>query len=165
LLCRGGFTLVEILAVLAILAMFVTLVTVNYQAPLLDARLQNAFERMEGLDRTLRLVAQNQGRPIKLRIDLAHGELAAECGSGGGDFNETYTLPAGIRLEQLCVDQERIDGDEATILFSSAGTSATYAIGLTIPDGRCRWLLVVGATGQTVQVNGDDDLKQYLSFK
>jgi len=162
---RTAFTLFEMLAVVALLALFVATVSVNYKVPLRQVRLQNAEERIEGLDRRLRLVARDSGKPLELRIILDKGVFSARESHDTGTFSESYVLPSGISLEEVYVGADRVTDGEAMIRFASSGTTATYAICLRLPDRQQQWILVVGGTGQTVQFDDGESVKPFLSLE
>ena len=160
---RCGFTLMELLIVVSLLAIFVASVAVNYRGPLQEARLQNSQERLEDMDRRLRMVACNQGQSLELQIDMEEGEFSLADRTERDTFTESYKLPGGVRLDAVYVGQDRMFGREAIVRFSSSGTTPTYALGLTGKKGRTRWLLFIGLTGQMTEFDDHRDLRPFLS--
>ena len=162
---REAFTLTELLVVVGLLSLFVGTVAVKYKTPLQEVRLRTAVERIEGLDRRLRLVARDSGEPVELRIVLGRGAFSSSGGRGTDSFAESYVLPSGLHLECVHVDGRRINNDEALIRFTSAGATATYAVVLNLANDEQRCLLVLGQTGQTVFFEDETSMKPFLSLE
>lgn len=144
---RSAFTLIEMTVVIAIIAMFATVVIVRYKAPLATAKVQNVIERLEHQDRLLRNFAKQHSRPVLLAVDQETGIFTPQNSGSVPCGVQPVTLPSGVQLECLYIGTEVAD----KIHYASDGTSPTYVLGLKSGDGKVTWLLVIGATGQTVR--------------
>jgi len=161
---RPAFTLVELLAVMSLLSLFVAALAVSHKAPMERARLRNAQERIEGIDRRLRLTVRRSGTPVELHVEVTDGVFTVRNKEDSEGYGESYRLPPSVRLKQVYVDREQVAGKETTIRYSSSGMTPTFAIGLEGTGGQIRWILFVGATGQTVEFADLSELRPFLNL-
>ena len=162
--CRPAFTLVELLAVMGLLSLFVAALSFNYKTPMELARLRNAQERIEGIDRRLRLAANRRGTPVELQVEVDDGVFTVKDRENSEQFGGSYRLPPSIRLNRVYVNGEQAAGRETIIRYCSTGPTKTYAIGLEGAGGQSRWILFVGATGQTVEFADLSGLRPFLDL-
>jgi len=160
---RGGFTLIEISAVLAIGAALTLLAAVCLRAPFQSARFECAVDRLASLDRRVRDHARRFGRPADLVVDLDAGSLAvADPGAHG--VPQQVLVARAANMDCLAVGGKRTHAGAMTIPMSEHGRSATYALRLRGPAGQSVWLIVAGITGQVVRTEGEDDTDSLLAF-
>ena len=70
---RSAFTLIELLAVVAILGMFASVATVVVRGSISAARHQLEWQRLQSMDVTLRAQCRRLNRPATLQVDLNTG--------------------------------------------------------------------------------------------
>jgi general secretion pathway protein H len=141
----GGFTLIEMLAVLAILGVALALV-VAYRAPAtsgLDLR-GSAAAVAAGL-RLARSEAILENHPVVFGLDLAGHRFRA--GSAG-----PQPLPPGLAIELLTVAGERRPGLAGDIRFNPDGSSTGGRITLAEGDRK----IIVGVDWLTGRVSTAD---------
>jgi len=146
-----GFTLVELAAVLVLLAVIGGTAALSLRGLGQVARTEDVVERLAAWDRQCRLLAMQSGQPVRMTVDLEDATLTRAWQSDRGDREPSgWALPRGYRLEAL--EQEtRIAGsgvDDRRVTFSPAGHSPSYALGFTDPRGRRGWFFVAGLSGQ-----------------
>jgi len=107
-----GFTLVEMLVVLAVMALIVAIVPPFLGAGQSRAELQTAARAIEAALRETRSLAIRQGRSQTFLVDAASGSYR------GGDRERVRHVPAGIRLSLFAASDPRPRGEDA----SGAGT-------------------------------------------
>lgn len=166
---QPGFTLIETLAVLALLGLLATVVTVSLAGPRSAARIGAVVADLGACDRTVRERARGSNRPVRLRIDLDGGTVwrAEALGGDGGDGGDgganggrrnaaealLLRLPAGYRFAGVVTPAGRTSAGTVEVACSGAGLSPSYAVHLSCP-GQDRWVLVAGLSGQ---VSDTDD--------
>jgi type II secretion system protein H len=156
-----GFTLVELVAVLTIMAILAGAASLSLRGPHQTARLEGAVERLTMVDRQVREHARRYGRCEQLTICPNTGRIAAVAPDGQKTLIAPFQLDGRV-IEQVAIGERRSDCDEVTIDYSAQGRSATFAMRLRGPDGKSHWLLFAGATGQTVRIEDEKTVKELL---
>lgn len=175
---RRGFTLMELLAVVAVLGLIAGAtawsmadqVRQGSMADLIakfrhvDEFARHAARRIEG-DWTLNIDVSEQsmwrqrqhdgsterGPVFKLPGEFAIGSILVASGgqSGGSDSARTrYREHSGGRVE-LKVDRN--------------GSTASYAVELKGPENQRRWLLIAGLSGQLIEYDNDQPIKDIFA--
>jgi type II secretory pathway pseudopilin PulG len=178
---RAAFTLIEVLAIVALLGLLVG-ATVWLMAD--DARRASradALGQIAHADRTARLAAQRLGRPCVLRCDLDAQRLRRVVHDTGEEaVSHTVDLPQGFRIARITLPAapgrsprtrrrqagRDIDAGVVDIAYSTAGRSTSYALRLVFEGGRGRrsdkdlggWLVVAGLTGQIMVVQDAEEV-------
>jgi len=185
---RGAFTLVEMLAVVAVIGLLAGAVTwlSAGQAGRADGR--EAVSRIIHADRMARVEALRLGRPCSLRFDLDAQTVVAvsEDRRGRETAGRRVSLPANCRLQRVWIARSASgsDGDgpyieketglaAADVRLSTAGRSATYAVKLAFEPGRggkgaggsggAVWIVFCGITGQATCMNDDVETEKLLA--
>jgi type II secretion system protein H len=159
----GGFTLVELVAVLTIVAIFAGAASLSLRGPRQAARLESAVERLTMVDRQLREHARHYGRSEQLTICPNTGRIAAVAHDGRKTPIAPFQLDGRV-IEQVAIGERRSDCDEVTIDYTGQGRSATFAVRLRGPEGKSHWLLFAGATGQMVRIEDEKTVEELLSL-
>jgi prepilin-type N-terminal cleavage/methylation domain-containing protein len=158
---RSAFTLIEMTVTLTILAMVVSLVAVNYREPVNNARLENAFEQIDRLDQRVRHWTKTNNVPAQIRVDLDRGIFAAEKeGSVKLPIPEAK-IPDGMKLKELRVMGENRFGRDTIIPYTSEGVAPCWAYSIVYSSGREQYRLIIGATGQSLTIENEDELKRF----
>jgi general secretion pathway protein H len=131
-----GFTLVELLVVLAILALVVTLMPPFLAGGQSRAELSTGAREIAAALRETRSLAIRQGRSAAFVVDGAAGTFRAAGGA------RERRLPAGLRLSLLTLANQRLDA--GVIRFfgdgSSTGGSVSIVQGERRSDVTVDWL-------------------------
>jgi prepilin-type N-terminal cleavage/methylation domain-containing protein len=163
---RSAFTLIELMAVLAIMSMLVAVAAVSLKGVCRAARIQHAIEQFLAFDHRVREHATLHGTRGTITIDLDKNTVASMSRDTSGR-PVTIELPLGgaARIDHVRVGRRAIDYGRATITVTDRGATPTYAARLCGVDGSTRWLLFAGLTGQTTEFNNDTELdKLFAAF-
>ena len=152
-----GFTLLEVLVVLAILGLVVGVVALRLKQPLRVARTGDSIGRIAFVDRQARSYAKRFARPIRLVYDMDKSCLYAES----TDHKELFRvcLPNGIRISNTCTADGSVDHGRSAIDVSSTGQTDSYAVRLGVGEESGHWVFFAGVTGQSSQFEVEDDVK------
>jgi type II secretion system protein H len=115
----GGFTLIELVAVMTILAILAGAVSLSLRGPYQTARLENAVERLTMVDRQMREHARRYGRSEQLTICPNTGQIAAVAADGQPAAVAPFRLDAGITIGQVATAEHRSDCDEVVIILEN----------------------------------------------
>lgn len=138
---EAGFTLVEMLAVLAILALTATLAVSRMSERRTADAVAVAVSGSLALLRETRETAIRSGRDQVAYIDAVHGRLVAQ----GGRAEVRFPRSEGVRLRAVSV--ERYPDGRAGVRFFSAGGSTGGAVTVDF-EGRSRSIHVDWLTGR-----------------
>jgi type II secretion system protein H len=158
---RGGFSLVELTAVLVILAIASGAAVLRYQSSLESARIDSAAERIEQLDRRSRAYARGQGQGVLVGLDLSAGRIWCQD-RDGRRLPWSLELGEDLRLAEAAVAGESSSIGSISLLISRQGLSPTYAVCLEDSQGRRRWIAFAGLTGQIWHPQGRPELSRLL---
>lgn len=112
-----GFTLIELIVVLAILALATALVPPLLSGGRDRAAFQSTVREVAAALRETRSLAMTRDRSEALLVDVSHGVLR------WGGSRGAHTVPKGIRLALLTTTGERVDGGSGDIRFFPDGSS------------------------------------------
>src|SRR5258706_10558348 len=100
---RCGFTLIEMLVVIALAALMATIVAVSLTGSYRSARVEDAAGRIATHDRLSREYARRFGMSGRLVFDLGRGTVTRAAGDEGGSVGEGggMELPSGVRVERM----------------------------------------------------------------
>jgi len=156
---QTGFTLIELSAVILILALFVTMTTAYLDQALPQARLESAARSLASQISNLRFTAVAQAKSFRLEFDL-DGEAYRVVTPFREDgrvaeveeervAEEWSYLPQGVEFEDIAIGAERWTEGIVRIDFTALGHSVEHFIHLRRlrPEGRFT-LAVAGLTGR-----------------
>lgn len=153
-----GFTLLELLAAVAVMGLIVGMTAWSLTGRLTGARMEEVIGQVAAMDGWARQAARNSGRAVRLVFDLRAGTVARA--DREGMLSSQYRLPAGYSLLGLVrADAPRPDGERA-VEFAAGGWSASYAVQLSGPGGRECWVLFAGWTGDRRVFDDDDQVQE-----
>jgi prepilin-type N-terminal cleavage/methylation domain-containing protein len=144
-----GFTLIEMMAVIIIIALLSTAAALSFSHTLAAARAREAFGQVQSLDASARQFARRWGRTIQIVLDLSNRTLARR----ERNVNTFVTsLPSGCRIDEVRMSSRRESVGEVSIECSANGLSRTYAVHVVGPQ-LDQWLVFAGLSGQVTKVN------------
>ena len=160
---RKAFTLIELVAVLAIVALLTAGVSLSLRGALRDAHAEDAASRLVAFDALARQEARRLNRPSELHIDPHDGRVwRREVSASGGDHETgvALVLPPGVAIDEVFTARGRSRATETiTIACSASGRTASYAILLSGPGERRRWIMFAGLTGQSRLIEHDRNVQ------
>ena len=114
---NGGFSLVELLVVLSIIALVAGLVVPVLRTVSPRYELSGAANAMSSAIRAARAAAIARNREVIFELDVDTGKFGTKLGGGGG------AVPSGAGIELVAARTEVIDGTKGRIRFYPDGTS------------------------------------------
>ncbi len=119
---RSGFTLVELLVVLVVIALITALAAPRFGGPLTGAGLRRAADELTAALRGTRAWARGHGVPTALLLDLENRRFARMMSDGRihwlGSWPEDLRIAVSTAEEAIASDKRR-----AQIVFFPDGTS------------------------------------------
>ena len=135
-----GFTFVELIVVLAILAGLAALVAPSFSRTIVSARLRTAASDVRSTFARARSLAVASARERDVTFDLSRGEF-------GVDNEAVHSLPESIRLGAVLRGEERQERGSVRVRFFSDGTGEEAEISVTAQDGGTLRVTVDPLTG------------------
>lgn len=148
---RGGFSLVEVVAVVVLMGLLATVVAVSLGDLRRQARLEEMIERVQLMDAAMRAHARRFNAPQRLVVDLDAGELRREAAADGEALGRSLRLPGPVHLTALRTAGGRFTERSVAVPCSGQGRTPSYALTLAGPDGGQRQILFIGTTGRAVR--------------
>lgn len=170
---RGGFTLIELMAVVVLLGLTAGAVAWSMTGTLARRTAEDAAAQIAGVDRQARVTAERQARDLVLRIDLNRQRLRW-FDPDSGDGGHPRPVPRAYRIDRVWVmdDAGRVrinDRNQVDITITGRGRSATYAIRMAVttdqPDAQASdgWMVFAGLTGQVTWIGNEDELQNLFA--
>lgn len=150
---RRAFSLVELAAVLVILAITAAAMTLHVRTPLRRLGLRGCLDAVTDFDRLARVTAREQDRPLRLVVELAEGRLRRTDVDGREDLGPPLVLPEGYRLAAVRLGARALRSGVVTLSCSRRGLGSTYALQIEGPDDETRWLVFAGLTGRPMETD------------
>lgn len=182
-----GFTLVEMIAVLAIVGLLASAVVVSLRGVSRPAREREAVERLIATDARARDHARRFRRPSQLVVDLGDPSRLYNLDTQTQEPVGTgTTLGAGMHLSCLKLQDQTITSGQVALPCSSRGQTPSYGLaidrpaapasrgsaptsgGVSPPSGGGgrgpTWLLVIGATGEVVHLQSEQEIDAFFAL-
>ncbi len=159
---QRGFTLLETVAVLLIVALLAGAVMLSPSQWFQSARLKDAADRVVFMDRVARQHAQRSGQAVDLVFDIEHGKLyrrQSQGGESGREKGHRLSMPSGFEMEKIIVHNRQNEWGQANVPFSKQGHTPSYAVRITGPNDQATWLVVAGLTGQVLEFDSQDEVE------
>ena len=140
----GGFTLIELMVVLVVIAIMSAVVVAKMGGTFQDALLRSSSRQLISVFSLASSRAISVNRLLRVRIDRATGRYAVEKRARGDEFVEADDLPGGegvldpriaVRVEESDVIDKTEAAPENTINFYPDGTADGREIELRDRDG------------------------------
>jgi prepilin-type N-terminal cleavage/methylation domain-containing protein len=159
---RRGFTLIELAVVILILALVAAAAVLRFEGPLRRAQMSDVVDLVTAFDRLTRDFAREHDRPVWLVVEEIHHRLRRTGGKDGSDLGVPLVLPPGYSVPQVWVRGQARTYLRAAIPCSRRGLTPTYGLLIEGPAGRRQWLVLVGLSGQSIQVKDERDAQAIL---
>ena len=140
---REGFTLVELIVVLAILAGIAALAAPSFSRTVASARLRTAASDVRSTFARARALAVASARERSVVLDLSKGEF-------GVDNEAVRLLPETIRLGAVLSGGDHRDKGSVRLRFFPDGGGEEAEISVTAQDGGALRVTVDPLTGLSV---------------
>jgi general secretion pathway protein H len=151
----GGFTLIELIIVLIVLAAVLTITFPRMEGFFSGGYLKSTSRRLVGTIRYLHDRAATTGKRLCLCYDLDENEYWIEEENEEGEFEELKTvlgrkeaLPAGIEFLDIITPEGKINSGQTLTLFFPQGYVTKSIIHLQNEKEEVQTLLVKGSMGQ-----------------
>ncbi|MFH5806756.1 Tfp pilus assembly protein FimT/FimU [Alienimonas sp. DA493] len=143
---RGGFTLVELLVVCALLGIAAAAAAWSVRRPVAAARAELAADRLLAADGAARTLAVRRGEAVRLRFDPSAGTVT-RVGAGG-----RRAVVAELPLAAVRRAGAPAGGGPVELTVRPDGSAPTYAVRLVGADETAHWLLFAGGAGHAVRL-------------
>ena len=157
-----GFSLIELMMVLLILSVVLAAVTLRIQGPLHQSRMWNVVGQVSYFDRLSRRYAVEQDEPLRMVIDLDENRLYRMDGEDEKQLGSAVVLPTGFALSKVKTREEERTEGVVEVRVSRSGLSSSYAVRVSGPNERSRWLLFSGLTGEMLELEDESAVRDIL---
>jgi prepilin-type N-terminal cleavage/methylation domain-containing protein len=147
-----GFTLVEMLVVIVVLALLAAVVVTRWSGVHHGAVAESVRGKLQFTDAHLRQFARSRRQPALLAFDLANHRLGKRRSLDESLDVQWESLGTGVRIEDIRVGSEKPTRREIEIQVDAAGQTPTYGLHLAGPGKRQAWLIVAGVSGQMTEL-------------
>jgi prepilin-type N-terminal cleavage/methylation domain-containing protein len=158
----GGFTLVEIMIVVLLMAMLASAAALSMNGPLTSARAADAAEMVSSFDAAVRIYARRYHSGAQIVFDLSAGKISRRQKHDNLDDHASTFLPSGFSIDEIRQAQHLASVGETHINVSAMGLSPSYAVHLLGPRSD-QWLVFAGLSGQVRQVNNEAAIDAILT--
>lgn len=144
----GGFTLIEMLAVVALLGLIASVAVVSLSRSDRGGAIQSARWGLINLNARARLAARTEGCGVIIRSVENGSRLVADVKSAADDrWSSSLDLPAGVKVAFFDGQVGRRKAAQG-LLIDRTGRSADRAVEISIESGPSEQWLLYGLTGQ-----------------
>lgn len=158
--CQSGFTLIELMVVVFLIALFSALVIPRL--PDIDARgPERGARRIAGITKFLYNEAALSGKEHRLQFDLDNNSLRPRTMSTGQEMvavkglAEESRLPSGVKFLDVAVaGQEKVSSGATNMAISPTGWLPQTIIHLQSPDRRILTIRLLSYTGSAEVYEG-----------
>ncbi|MEM8738833.1 MAG: prepilin-type N-terminal cleavage/methylation domain-containing protein [Planctomycetota bacterium] len=170
---RGqAFTLIEVAVCLLIFGLLTGTAALSLRGLQRNVDIDAWVERAVQLDHQTRRRAEQQGRPWRVVVDLTQQSLWAEPVEELIDFRGAQLrVPRGWTLRETYTsgDQAAVTASttattrQVVLLCSTQGVMPTYALRLSNEHKQHRGLLIVGGSGQQIELQDEQTIENLFA--
>ena len=139
-----GFTLLELLVVLAMMAMLVGFAPLAFDRMRESAQYRNTVRTMQSDMRSARYRAMSEGAETRFKVNLAERTY-------GVDGQPAEALPESLEIRVIVANNELTQGQEGAIRFLPSGGATGGSIDVVRPSGSGVRLRVDWFSGRVTQ--------------
>lgn len=162
----SGFTLYELLAVMVLMAILAGTVGISVRGHVSNAQLEAFLDRLETFDGRARAEARRLHQPVTLAFDSDEQRASRTQGGFAGAATErTCAVPRGVEIAQMKTTSQVSARGSLRIALSPLGQTDTYALRLEASSGRSVWLVVLGASGQCLRFDKENDVEEIFALQ
>ncbi|MCC5828824.1 MAG: hypothetical protein JJU36_05195 [Phycisphaeraceae bacterium] len=161
-----GFSLIEVLAVLLLMALLGGLVHFTLRGKVAVDKIDEAGRELQFLDQTARARARRFDEPRNLLFDLSQNSVTSAPIDDRQRRRSTVALGAGITIDAIWLVDRPVRHGTLALPISGQGYSTSYGITLRMEHRQTiltRYWMVVGLTGQWIPMNDQDALENTLA--
>lgn len=158
---RNGFTLIELMVVVAIIGLITATVIVRFSGSLRRARLEWAIGRFVATESGLRNQTARHARGGRLSLELGTRELRRAFG-GRKQEATTIDLGSGVEVRTFLSKTRDVSSGQVVVDYTEQGTTETFAVEIETPGEESRWLVFAGLTGQITRLEEERDVEKLL---
>ena len=154
-----GFTLVETMLAVLLMALLASAAVLSFAEPLRTARGREAVDELIACDAGARQTAREQGRALHLTLDPAADTASRYVGQ---TRLAQVVMPAGYRIGDVLVGRRMTRDSRVEVEISPSGWSRSYAIHVKGP-GFNRWVAFAGLGGQASVVQDEETVRSIIA--
>lgn len=156
-----GFTLLELVITLVILGVLSAIATTSLTGRIGHHQLTQASRVIAYSDTYARRQASNQRQSVRTSVARLANLLRVKTPQEQKD--RSFKLPGGISIADVKFAGQAITTTNFDIQYNQYGISRSYALKLT-KGSLSRWIIVLGASGQIIQSNNEEEVNEILSL-
>jgi prepilin-type N-terminal cleavage/methylation domain-containing protein len=156
-----GFTIIELMAVLLLMALLAGAVVYTFGPELRSARLADSVSQLAELDAMARRQAATSGRGISIVIKPDAGRAFARDSSGR--LSQSVRLHPRVRVDRILTSSGRDTRGDVEVPVTAQGRSGSYALHLSAPRQTPRWLVIGGLGGDITESSDDEQVLRIFS--
>jgi len=156
----------ELVAVMFVMAIIAGTVTFSMRGHVSNARLENVLDRLESFDGRARGEARRLNRPVALEFD-SNAQRVSQSNLDGASAStkRSFAVPHGVTIAQIKTVAHESERGVLQIAVSPLGQTDTYAVRLQAASGRGAWLVLLGASGQCLRFDKENDVEEIFSIQ
>lgn len=159
-----GFSLLELLVVLVLVALVSATVVMRWSGVQQRATLKATVEQIEFADAHLRRYAQSHGTSCRLVFDLKNHRLCKQYHNQSQNNPAWESLGRSIKLKEVQSTAQTQQSSQIELTFRRDGTSPTYGLELLGPGQQKIWLIVAGVSGQVTRLETKSNYEDALQL-
>ena len=134
--CRRGFSLIEMVLVLALIGIITALVVPGLANKFTSVRLRTSAQKTVAIITYARNQAVFKKKFVWLLFDRKMNRVAVMDPIGGGKGEKVYSYPEDVMIEKLVIGGKEISDSQGVIMFYPNGSSDGGEIGLRAKNAR-----------------------------
>ncbi len=153
---RAGWTLLEIMVVVTLIAMATAMATMNFRGPLIKTRYRAFAQRLVDVDHRLRRQCLQNNQANYLTVDCDRNEFSYTNHQGNP---QRVGCPPRSQLKYWMDDSGKRSTRRVRIHYDSHGASSSFAVCITLGKTQS-WLVFLGRTGECLKCSHEKQVKE-----
>lgn len=155
---RQGFSLIEIIAVVSLIAVVLSITSFRYVESFQAAQFRSTVERVVDFDFQSRRHAQSVGLPVRLSYELRDNTVDATRWKNGTQFARKIRLGSECSITSIETVAGPAGEKKFAVTISKLGAAVTYAIEFA-NDRQSTWVFFSGGTGKTIELDSREGVE------